>query len=502
MYFKHVLFIILLTISINHQHISAQQLQQIGNELFGTVDNEEFGFAHKISDNGERLIIGNVNIPEFNANGVVVYEKNDQEDWRLLEIISVSDSDDYVRGVPVAISDDGHQIAFYTDRSADNLSGYVSVYDWNSEEASYALRGDTFQDQDQPRYGQGVVLSGDGNTLVFQQSPINPEGEQTLLFKWDGTQWIKRDVKDIKNQDFYPYEYVLSDDGKVLAAGNLFFETIGEVRVFEEVGNTWQQRGSTILGDAPEDVLGSGGIHLSSSGDTLLIASPFDGVPNSDASGTIKVFEWSGSEWELLGNTIAYSEEEPSLGAAADISEDGRTIIAGGFGSTINGAVTGRLTAYQLKGNNWTQIGEPVFGPGNSLFAYELSASGNMETISVASYQFDDPFIDAGRIQFFQINGITTGLAGGLKPLNASVKISPNPARGQMQLEYELSDDLPLQITLVAPTGQLIRTIDSFANQMSGSHRRSISLMGIPEGTYFIRFQSGDRVLTKPVVIR
>ncbi len=502
MYFRHVLFIILLSFSTNLQQISAQQLQQIGNELFGTVADEEFGFVHKISDNGQRLIIGNVHIPAANAKGVVVYEKNGQEDWEILEVVSVSDSDDYIRGAAVAISDDGHQIAFYTDRSAENLSGYVSVYDWNSEEGRYDLRGDTLQDQDQPRYGQAVVLSGDGNTLVFRQSPVDTEGEQTLLYKWDGVQWVKQDVQGIENNGFSPYEYVLSDDGTILAAGNLFFETRGEIRVFEDVENSWQQRGSAIYGDAPEDVLGSGGIHLSSSGDTLLIASPFDGIPNSDANGTIKVFEWTGSEWDPLGNTIAYSEEEPSLGAAADISEDGRTIIAGGFGSTINGAVTGRLTAYQLQGANWTQVGEPVFGPGNSLFAYELSASGDMETISVASYQFDDPLMDAGRIQFFQIAGLVSGLTGDLKLLNASVKLSPNPARGQMQLEYELPNDMPLRITLVSPSGQLIRTIDSFVNQMAGTHRRAVSLKGVPKGTYFIRFQSNDRILTKPVVIR
>jgi len=497
MYSKHVLLVILLSLTTSYQSLFSQQFLQIGNELSGNLVDERFGLIHELSDNGERLIVGLAYDPATESSGTITFEKNEDGEWNVLSVVSTSSNDGFLRGTEVDISDDGQRIVTVLDRQREDRSPIVTIYEWNQEDESFDLLGSTFIDDAQSQYGTGVALSGDGSTVVFGQSPALETGEFTLVYRWDNMQWIKENGLVFNEDSFRPTEYAISDNGWVVAGANTLFNTRGRIRVFEKIGNLWRQRGNDIIGDNTGDQLGSGGITLSRSGDTLLVASPFDRVSGGSTEGSVMAFVWTDSAWKPLGDTLTSPIAGASLGIDADLSEDGSVIIAG-----LENGSGGQLLGYSWQGTNWVQFDEPLTGLANDALGASVSASGDMQTISVASPGKDEPSVDAGRIQFFQIDGIISDLTERIQPLKASVQVSPNPARGQMQLEYKLFNEMPLQITLVSQTGQPVRTIDSFVNQMAGTHRRTVSLKGVPKGTYFIRFQSNDRILTKPVVIR
>lgn len=102
----------------------------------------------------------------------------------------------------------------------------------------------------------------------------------------------------------------------------------------------------------------------------------------------------------------------------------------------------------------------------------------------------------------FEITGIVSDVTD--PELNAAVRISPNPiVGGQNDLSIRaagLSSNEPMQMELYAPTGQLIRANDNL-RPVAGTLDESVSLANVANGIYFLRLRSGDRILTRRVVV-
>ena len=75
------------------------------------------------------------------------------------------------------------------------------------------------------------------------------------------------------------------------------------------------------------------------------------------------------------------------------------------------------------------------------------------------------------------------------------VQLFPNPAQGTLTVLLPLQTGVQL-VTLVDAKAQVIKNI----NVPAGNNSTEISLAGLPSGTYFIKWQSGDEVRVKPFV--
>ena len=116
---------------------------------------------------------------------------------------------------------------------------------------------------------------------------------------------------------------------KINGKGDVYAESIGgaEVKVFQynESLDQWDQKGETISPPSNSYSKFGHAIEIDENGDRIIV-SDFP-ESNSAGSGYVQIFEWSGSSWNQLGNTIVSQESSSdTFGADVSISKDGNIV--------------------------------------------------------------------------------------------------------------------------------------------------------------------------------
>ncbi len=188
----------------------------------------------------------------------------------------------------------------------------------------------------------------------------------------------------------------ISDDGSRVVLGTVFGDADlvngGQVRVFEWDGSAWTQLGQT-LADPAATINGWGAVHaVSLSGDGQRVAIGHSLTSNTDSSrGAVWVYEWDGSQWTQLGTTVtAQVNVTGRLGITVALSTDGSRFAAGAHMSnaTVNG-VEGAFVVYEFAGGAWSRLGNTVFGtqPGEQLgTSIDISGNGNRVVVGAPGY--------------------------------------------------------------------------------------------------------------------
>jgi len=129
-----------------------------------------------------------------------------------------------------------------------------------------------------------------------------------------------------------------------------------------QYGSTWFPLGDKLLAELGDQDFGES-VDLSSNGAVLAIGS--NSFNNN--RGQVEVRRYTGLNWRKIGNTISGQSDSENLGHTVQLSEDGKILATGGFGSNdidsdsnLNGVVRG----YQLNERimKWEQIGGDVNG--------------------------------------------------------------------------------------------------------------------------------------------
>ena len=267
---------------------------QAGVNIIGTIDYDMLGHSVSLSDSGSRLAIG---APEENGPGYVrVYDWNGYE-WTQVgnDINGKANGDDF--GWAVSLAANGSRLAVGAWENDDNgdKSGHVRVYDWNGNDWTQAgddIEGEATFD----RSGRAVSLAADGSTLAIG-APGN-DGH-VRVYKWDaGNETWAQAGQDIADEaaDESGAAVSLSDDGNKLAIGaptsanennNMAsgYYDAGRVRVYawDAANETWIKYGDDILGLGQDfnqypmirgDQLGFS-LSFSGDGSSLAIGAPF-----------------------------------------------------------------------------------------------------------------------------------------------------------------------------------------------------------------------------------
>ncbi len=87
-------------------------------------------------------------------------------------------------------------------------------------------------------------------------------------------------------------------------------------------------------------------------------------------------------------------------------------------------------------------------------------------------------------------------------PEEPSLKIFPNPSRGEFQIQYKTILEGSMQIDVINISGQIILQIIAVPNQSTGEFRESVNLNDVAAGIYFVRMQIGDKSLVQQVIIQ
>ena len=123
----------------------------------------------------------------------------------------------------------------------------------------------------------------------------------------------------------------LSSKGLKLAIGasQLTSFNIGKgyVQVYEMINNEWIKIGQVLIGEQVNDNFGSA-VSINSSGDLLTIGCKKIDKLLKDA-GKIDIYQLKNNEWIQIGNSIYGDHESEGIGSQLMISGDGTTFIVG-----------------------------------------------------------------------------------------------------------------------------------------------------------------------------
>jgi hypothetical protein len=321
---------------------------QLGSDLLGFFDEDNFGRAVDITNDGNTIIVGAQysDANGFNSGSTQVFEF-DGTNWILKGNILTGVSNDEF-GTSVSISNDGNRIAVgapYTNTSElDN--GVLRIFDYNGSQ--WNLVFEHFGDDENDVFGMSLDMSGDGNHVICG-AWINLDGTTkegyVKVFQFDNSVWsqvgqtISGEVPGI----FTGASSSISDNGSVIAVGSWGNDengdNSGEVEAFELVNNTWQQLGADIQGSGAFERFGWA-IDLSSSGTILAVGAPQEN--------NTRFFKFENGNWNMLGNAISGAAVNDDFGFSVDLSSDGTKVLIGDPNNNVNGSDSGFVQVYDI----------------------------------------------------------------------------------------------------------------------------------------------------------
>jgi hypothetical protein len=347
---------------------------QLGQTIYGNATGDYFGWSVDITADGMTIIGGSTwflgNVPGYAS--VFTLEVDDDvgtSTWNQIgqDIIGEANGDEF--GNFVSISEDGKTIAVgarYNDGNNKVDSGHIRIYHLKEddgtrwEQINQDINGDTACDGS----GWSVSLSADG-TMVAIGSPYidGSESGQVRVYQIDsqGSSWeqLWQDMYGDNMYDSFGESVNLSPDGNTIAIGSPGYYTNdvpGYVRVFTlEIGDdvdtsSWKQIGRDIFGEANRDRFGRS-VSLSDDGTTLAVGAQYNNGSNGVDSGHVRVYQTdanSKSGWMQLGNDIDGEAADDMSGSSVFLSADGNTVAISSPWNNDNGDMSGHVRVFVL----------------------------------------------------------------------------------------------------------------------------------------------------------
>lgn len=278
--------------------------EPLGNYFLGGAENALLGYSISMAGNGNILAMvaaGNNTIHNNNYGSVSV-RQFDGSWWNNLGLPFYgyfnSEGHYSLEQAVVSLSGDGTILVIGTPAIADdeNYKGEVRIYKYTG--GTWVQRGESIFSDEGFNFGSSVAISSDGNTIATGKIS-NTEMGYVRVFEFNNDQWIQKGVKLYGDEvgDSFGASVTISDDGTVLAVGapqsNVASSNQkGLVKLFKFTGNNWSQIGIDIIGSNSNDLFGQD-VVMSSTGDFLAIASPYQDNPPYATSGNVNVYDLS-----------------------------------------------------------------------------------------------------------------------------------------------------------------------------------------------------------------
>ena len=395
-----------------NQSASAETIiSQLGSDIDGEAVNDYSGYSVSLSSDGTRVAIGAYsNDGNGNSSGHVrIYELSGGT-WSQLGSDIDGEAANDNSGYSVSLSSDGTRVAIgaYSNDGNGNSSGHVRIYELSGgtwSQLGSDIDGEAAFDQS----GSSVSLSSDG-TRVAIGAPYNDgtssNAGHVRVYEYSGGTWnqLGSDIEGEAADDNSGYSVSLSSDGTRVAIGAYGNDgtdsDAGHVRVYEwnDGTSSWDKLGSDIEGEAADDYSGRS-VSLSSDGTRVAIGAPFnDG--NGNASGHVRVYEFSGGDWSQLGSDIDGEAADDNSGYSVSLSSDGTTVAIGAIYNDGTGSNAGHVRIYKLSGGTWSQLGSDIDGEAaNDYSGLSVSLSSDGTSVAIGAPYNDGSFSNAGHVR-------------------------------------------------------------------------------------------------------
>ena len=352
---------------------------QLGQTIYGDAPGDQFGQSVDITADGNTLVIGSSGHWEDNDRPgyMRVFSLEVDDDlgtyaWKQIgaDIVGEANGDEF--GFSVSISEDGKTIAVGARSAAGKNgvgSGYARVYGMKNFESDWIQIGDNIEGEVAYDYtGESVSLSADGNMVAIGSPYSNNNGDASghvKVYQVDGSgsiwEQLGQTLYGKNGLDCSGSTVDLSPDGNTLAFGSPgYYENAdrpGYVSVFslmvsnDNIGTrSWKQMSADIIGDANGDGFGNS-VSLSNDGKMIAVGAwGYDEEYRVD-SGHVRVYrtDESQSDWIQISKDIVGKVAYDCSGYLVSLSADGNRVAIGSPLNDDNGNESGYVREYQLE---------------------------------------------------------------------------------------------------------------------------------------------------------
>ena len=391
--------------------IIPDEFSQLGNDIDGPTMFDNAGESVSLSSDGSRLAVG-IRSGGSSSQGIVRVFDWDGTSWTQVgsDIVGLVNGDNFGRAV--SLSSDGARVAIgapFAD-PASNFgyfsSGQVTVYELSG--STWVQMGSVFSGSlNNERLGTSVSLNSDGTKLAFGATRTGNTG-YVKVYSWSGTSWTQDsggvNLNGDATSDEYGTSVSLSSDGMRLAVGAAAHNTGGYIRVYEFSGNVWDRLGSIINGEGSTDRFGFS-VSLSSDGTRFAAG----GIGNTANSGHVRVFEYS-SDWTQVGSDIDSESSADNFGYSVSLNSDGTRLAAGAIFNNSNRGHTRVFESQTSFGTtSWNQIGSDIDGEApNDYSGNSVSLSSDGLRLAIGAPNNADGGSLAGHVRVYRMDEDST----------------------------------------------------------------------------------------------
>mgnify|MGYP003630982979 FL=1 len=333
---------------------SANVWQQKGNDIDGINAGDAFGFSVSISADSNTIAVG---VPDSNINGfssgnakVFQFQGND---WIQVGDDIVGKNTFNNSGYSVSLSDDGNRVAIGAPDAVivTNVGrnyGHVRIYELQSD-AWVQIGSDIEGENPEDNSGFSVSLNQDGS-IVAIGAPNNNDAVQgagqVRVYALETDTWmlVGADIDGVALNDKFGGAVSLNNQGNILAVGALDHAGIGQVRVFENLANTWTQIGSAIDGESVSDDFGIS-VSLNATGTILAVGAIYNSGFILDAGHT-RVYKNQSGNWQQIDDDIDGEALQDRSGISVSLSADGSIVAIGAYLNDGNGSNSGQVRLF------------------------------------------------------------------------------------------------------------------------------------------------------------
>tara|TARA_B100000902_G_scaffold193050_1_gene184475 strand:- start:72 stop:9053 length:8982 start_codon:yes stop_codon:yes gene_type:complete len=346
----------------------------------------------------------------------VTTNTNTSSDWTQLGSDIDGEADDDEFGYSVSMSSDGTIVAIgarYNDGENTSNSGHVRVYQYSSGSWSQ-LGSDIDGEAANDNSGWSVSLSSDGTIVAIGASNNNGGGNSNSghvrVYQYSSGNWsqLGSDIDGEAANDYSGRSLSLSSDGTIVAISAYYNDGVngsnsGHVRVYQYSSGSWSQLGSDIDGEAAGDQSGFS-VSMNSDGTIVAIgATGNDGTTGNtdDNRGHVRIYQYSGGSWSQLGSDIDGEAAGDQSGFSVSMNSDG-TIVA--IGAYYHSFLKGHVKIYEYTNSSWTQLGDDIYGEVNADYSgWSVSLSSDGTIIAIGEPARDgNGNTDSGRVRVYQ----------------------------------------------------------------------------------------------------
>ena len=468
-------------------------IEQLGSDIDGVANADQFGFAVSMSNDGNRMVIGANfdDTPGSAAGSVEVYEYSSGSWTKMGSTINGEAAGDYF-GISVSMNGAGDRIvvgANLNDGNGSN-SGHVRVFDWNGTtwtQVGADIDGEAADD----RFGYAVSIDDAGDRIVIGAYNNDGGGSNSghvRVYDLVGTTWtqVGADINGEVAGDQFGHAVSINNAGDRIVVGARLNDgggtNSGHVRVYDLVGTAWTQVGADINGEAASDYSGSS-VSINGSGDRIVVGATHNDGGGSN-SGHIRVFDLVGTTWTQVGADIDGEAADDQFGFAVSTNDAGDRIIVGAIFNDPNGASSGHARVYDLVGTTWTQVDDDIDGEEtNDYFGNSVGISASGHRIAVGAKGGDNNSnINTGDVKVYSVNTICT------TPLSITIIESEDASFSYASIGYCTDDSDPTP-TITGTTGG---TFSSTAGLSLNASTGQIDLDASTPGSYDVTYTTSS----------